>query len=96
MLNLLLIDDDKRLTELLENYLTNQGYSIQVAHDGLEGLKLFFARRPALVILDVTMPQREGWDVLARIREMSEMPVIMLTARTEEENCAAWLCAGCG
>lgn len=86
MPDLLLIDDDRSLTELLGNYLTNQGYSVQVAHDGLEGIRLFFERRPALVILDVTMPRREGWAVLARLREMSETPVIMLTARNEEEN----------
>lgn len=86
MLNLLLIDDDKRLTELLGNYLSNQGYSVQIAHDGLEGIRLFFTHHPALVILDVTMPRREGWGVLERIREMSNVPVIMLTARSEEEN----------
>lgn len=85
-LNLLLVDDDKRLTELLGSYLSSQGYQVQVAHDGLEGIRLFFAHHPALVILDVTMPQREGWSVLERIREMANTPVIMLTARNEEEN----------
>lgn len=86
MPDLLLIDDDKSLTELLGNYLTNQGYSVKSAHDGLEGIRLFFESRPALVVLDVTMPRREGWGVLERLREMSSVPVIMLTARNEEEN----------
>lgn len=86
MLDLLLIDDDKRLTELLGNYLTNQEYRVYAAHDGLEGIRLFFTHHPALVLLDVTMPYREGWGVLERIREMSDVPVIMLTARNEEEN----------
>lgn len=84
--NLLLIDDDKRLTELLGDYLSGEGYHVEVAHNGLEGIRLFFSLHPALVILDVTMPQRDGWGVLERIREMAETPVIMLTARIEEEN----------
>ena len=83
---LLLIDDDKGLTELLGNFLSNQGYHVYAANDGKEGIRLFFEYNPALVILDVTMPQRDGWEVLERIREMSEVPVIMLTARGEEEN----------
>jgi two-component system KDP operon response regulator KdpE len=83
---LLLIDDDKGLTELLGNFLNNQDYHVLAANDGKEGIRFFFEHNPALVILDVTMPQRDGWEVLERIREMSEVPVIMLTARGEEEN----------
>ncbi len=83
---LLLIDDDEGLTELLGNFLSNQGYRVLAANDGKEGVRFFFEHNPALVLLDVTMPQRDGWGVLERIREMSEVPVIMLTARGEEEN----------
>ncbi len=86
MSDLLLIDDDVALTELLSNFLRNQGYSVHVAHNGLAGARLFFNCHPDLVILDVTMPQRDGWESLERIREMSDTPVIMLTARGEEEN----------
>lgn len=86
MSDLLLIDDDAGLTELLGDFLRNQGYSVHVAHDGFSGVRSFFNCHPDLVILDVTMPQRDGWESLERIREISTTPVIMLTARGEEEN----------
>ncbi|MFQ5436645.1 MAG: response regulator transcription factor [Anaerolineae bacterium] len=86
MSKLLLIDDDAGLTELLGEFLTNQGHTIHVAHDGRAGLRSFFTHQPDLVVLDVTMPQRDGWETLERIREMSEAPVIMLTARDEESD----------
>ena len=60
MIELLLIDDDKSLTELLGAYLENQGYSIRLAHNGFEGLRALFNLQPDLVILDVTMPHRNG------------------------------------
>ena len=86
MSDLLLIDDDTGLTELLGDFLRNQGYSVHVAHDGLSGVRLFLNCHPDLIILDVTMPQRDGWESLERIRDISDTPVIMLTARGEEEN----------
>ena len=84
MPKLLLIDDDKSLTELLGSYLTDQGFSIKVAKDGSEGFRFMFNFRPDLVILDVTMPKRDGWETLKRIREVSDLPIIMLTARDDE------------
>ncbi len=86
MTDLLLIDDDDNLTELLAAYLQNQGYSVKVARNGIEGLRAMFDARPNLIILDVTMPLQDGWDILARIREVSDLPVIMLTARDEEPD----------
>ncbi len=86
MPELLLIDDDESLTELLSSFLTNQGYTIRVAHDGKAGLRTLFAHTPDLVVLDVTMPQRDGWETLERIREVSDLPVLMLTARDEESE----------
>ncbi len=86
MSKLLLIDDDQSLSELLAAYLTNQGYQVQVEQDGKAGLKTLFQDTPDLVILDVTMPLRDGWETLERIREVSELPVIMLTARDEEAD----------
>lgn len=83
---LLLIDDDRSLAELLADYLADQGYQVEVAHDGDAGLRTFFNLRPDLVILDVTMPRRDGWQTLERIRELTDTPVIMLTARNEEAN----------
>jgi DNA-binding response OmpR family regulator len=86
MAELLLIDDDQGLTELLTDYLRNQGHIVHVAEDGLAGIRQVYLSRPDLVILDVTMPQRDGWEVLERIRELSDMPVIMMTARDEESS----------
>lgn len=86
MIDLLLIDDDRALTELLGNYLRERGYNVTIAHDGAEGLRMVHATQPALVILDVSMPVRNGWFVLERIRELSNVPVLMVTAHSEEEN----------
>ncbi len=86
MSKLLLIDDDESLIGLLSDYLSNQGYAIQVAQDGMSGMREMFSSQPDLVILDVTMPKRDGWETLKRIREVSDLPVIMLTARDEEHD----------
>ncbi|HRW46445.1 MAG: response regulator transcription factor [Caldilinea sp.] len=86
MIDLLLIDDDKKLTELLGGYLSERGYNLSVANNGADGLKQFFADEPNLVVLDVSMPERSGWFVLKRIRELSSVPVIMITAHNEEED----------
>ena len=86
MAELLLIDDDQGLTDLLADYLRNQGHVVHVANDGLSGIRQVFVVKPDLVVLDVTMPMRDGWEVLERIRELSTMPVIMLTARDEEAH----------
>ncbi len=86
MASLLLIDDDAALLELLADYLREAGHVVHTAVNGDEGLKTFFSTQPELVILDVTMPRRDGWQLLERIREMASTPVIMLTARNEEVN----------
>ena len=86
MAKLLLIDDDQGLTDLLTDYLRNQGHIVHVAGDGLSGIRQVYINRPDLVILDVTMPQLDGWAVLERIRELSDLPVIMMTARDEESS----------
>ena len=86
MARLLLIDDDLSLTELLADFLTNEGHAVDVAHNGEEGLRSFYTVRPELVVVDVTMPRRDGWQTLEVIRELAPTPVIMLTARGEESN----------
>ncbi|GAB4463392.1 MAG: response regulator transcription factor [Anaerolineales bacterium] len=86
MSTILLIDDDASLTDLLAEYLREQGHAVHTASDGQKGLRAFFEQKPDLVILDVTMPKMDGWETLKRIREMSRAPVIMLTARDEEPN----------
>ena len=81
---LLLIDDDSSLAELLSAYLGRIGHQVRVASDGRMGLEAIAAAEPDLVLLDVTMPGLDGWQVLARIRALSTVPVVMLTARGDE------------
>lgn len=86
MSKILLIDDDENLSSLLGDYLSEQGHTIHSATDGQKGLRVFFDQKPDLVILDVTMPMKDGWEILKRIREVSDKPVIMLTARSDESD----------
>jgi two-component system KDP operon response regulator KdpE len=81
---LLLIDDDVTLLKALEIYMTRAGYEVFTAGNGTDGLKQLFSLRPDLVILDVMMPQMDGWEACRRIRELSTVPIIMLTARGQE------------
>lgn len=86
MPSILLIDDDTNLSNLLGEYLCGQGYIVHSASDGQTGLRAFFDQKPDLVVLDVTMPVKDGWETLKRIREMSQAPIIMLTARGDESD----------
>lgn len=84
--SILVVDDDHALCNLLSMRLTNAGYEVLVAVDGLEGLKQFFEAKPDLVILDIMMPKLDGWEVCRRIREVSSVPVLMLTAKGQERD----------
>ncbi len=83
---ILIIDDDERLTNAIALYLRRQKYEVEVANDGATGLELFVASPPDIVVLDVMMPDMDGWEVCRRIRERSSAPIIMLTARVEERD----------
>ena len=83
---ILLIDDDASLHNLLSQYLEQQGYRVLHASDGREGLRQLFEQRPDLVVLDVMMPMLDGWATLERIRELSGLPVILLTAKDAEAD----------
>jgi len=81
---ILVIDDDEKITSLLRRSLAFEGYSVTTANNGLEGLKKMLEDEPHLIILDVMMPQVDGWEVCRRVREAgSEVPVMMLTAKDE-------------
>ena len=86
MTDLLIIDDDKSLSQLLKEYLTGQGYTVRLAENGKAGLRSMYEHQPGTVILDVSMPEQDGWETLKRIREISSLPVIMLTARGDEAD----------
>jgi len=83
---LLIIDDDNRLVEAIELYLTRAGYSIVTAADGVQGMQQMYSQRPDMIILDVMMPKMDGWETCRRIREISDVPIIMLTARGQESD----------
>ena len=80
---ILVVDDDTNICELLRLYLTKEGYQVTVANDGEEGLEKFNQVKPDMVLLDVMMPGVDGWGVLRAIRQDSQTPVIMLTAKGE-------------
>jgi DNA-binding response OmpR family regulator len=83
---ILVVDDAPELTLFLERVLTQEGYEVAVANDAQEGLRQAYAFRPDLVVLDVMMPGMDGWHVLSRLREISDVPVIMLTALDSPHN----------
>jgi DNA-binding response OmpR family regulator len=80
---ILAVDDDESILALLERILTMEGYNVVTASDGKTAIEILDERQPALTILDVVMPFVNGFDVLARLREKSGQPVIMLSARGE-------------
>jgi DNA-binding response OmpR family regulator len=80
----LVIDDEPDIRTLLRALLERAGYAIEEAEDGRAGLRALYASPPDLVILDVTMPELDGWATLERIRDLSDVPVLMLTARVSE------------
>ncbi len=77
---ILIVDDDASIREIVGRVLQEEGYGIETATNGLEGLEQFYKTPPDLIILDVKMPEMDGWETLHRIREISNCPVIMLTA----------------
>ena len=83
---ILVIDDKREMTWLLQRGLEEEGYQVEVAHDGREGLRRAHDARPDLILLDVMMPEMNGWDMLRRLREFSDVPVIMVTAMGEEDD----------
>src|SRR3954454_3742509 len=93
-LRVLVVDDDEDIRLLLRELLERAGYTVDEADSGRAALRHLFANAPAIVILDVTMPEMDGYQTLERIRDLSEVPVIMLTARTQELEKVRGLSAG--
>jgi DNA-binding response OmpR family regulator len=91
---LLILDDDVALSEMLAYRLEARGFSVMVAHDGREGLRAACEAHPDLVILDVNMPEMDGFEVSRRLREVSDVPIVMMTARTGKEDVARGFEAG--
>ena len=84
---ILVVDDESRMRKLVKDFLARQGYTVLEAADGMEAMDYFYADKDiALIILDVMMPKMDGWQVCREIRMHSKVPIIMLTARSEERD----------
>ena len=85
---ILVVDDEQRMRKLIKDFLTAKGYSILEAEDGEKALKVYEENKSkiTLILLDVMMPKLDGWSVLRQIRQESKVPIIMLTARGEEQD----------
>ncbi len=91
---ILVVDDDREMTEMLAEYLGPEGFAIEVRHDGDSGLKRAAAGDCLLVVLDVMLPRVNGFEVLRRLRAVSQVPVLMLTARGDSVDRVVGLQAG--
>ncbi len=92
--SLLLVDDDVELCELLEEFFVQRGFRLETANDGRRGLSRALSGEHDLILLDVMMPELDGFEVLRQVRRQSEVPIIMLTARTTQNDRVAGLDAG--
>jgi DNA-binding response OmpR family regulator len=83
---LLIVDDDATLVKFLSEYMTGEGYDVVTAPNGAEAMRQAYREHPDLVILDVMMPGMDGWEVCARLREMSDVPIILITGKNTEAD----------
>lgn len=81
MTKVLIIDDDSSTCELLRMFLENEGYEVRTAHDGVDGITAFRMYEPDVVLLDIMLPKKDGWQVCREIREHSNKPLIMISAK---------------
>lgn len=81
-----MIDDDPTLRQLVTSTLQQEGFQVLAASDGQEGLRQMYAGHPDLIVLDVKMPTMDGWTVCQRVREVSNIPILMLTAQSDPEE----------
>jgi DNA-binding response OmpR family regulator len=86
-LKILVVDDESRMRKLVKDFLTKKGYLVVEAADGEEAVDIFFSQNDiSLIILDVMMPKMDGWETCREIRKFSKVPIIMLTAKSEEQD----------
>jgi two-component system, OmpR family, alkaline phosphatase synthesis response regulator PhoP len=83
-ITILLVDDEKKITELARLYLENEGFRVSAVHDGQSALQAFQLEQPGLIVLDLMLPLLDGYEVCRRIRAQSDVPILMLTARDED------------
>ena len=83
MKKILVVDDEKRIVEIIKAYLNKEGYNVMTAYDGEEALNAAATYKPDLIVLDLMLPKVSGWDVCRELRKTSDVPIIMVTARDE-------------
>ena len=86
MINILVCDDDKDIVDAIEIYLSQEGYRVLKAYDGLEAIKMLQEHEIHLILIDIMMPKMDGWETCREIRQYSKVPIIMLTARGGEND----------
>mgnify|MGYP000265932541 CR=1 FL=1 len=82
----LIVEDDRNIADLLRLYLEKEGYEVAIAYTGIQGVEKFREVQPSLILLDVMLPEMDGWGVCRTIRAESKVPIIMLTAKGETED----------
>ena len=80
---MLIVDDDTNICDLLKRYFENDGYSVKIANNGADGVSFFKIYDPDIVLLDIMLPKKDGWQVCREIREISSKPIIMVTAKSD-------------
>ena len=86
-IKILVVDDESRMRKLVRDFLEREGFQVLEAGDGLEAMEVFYADKDiSLLILDVMMPKMDGWQVCREVRQSSKVPIIILTARSEERD----------
>ena len=86
-LKILVVDDESRMRKLVKDFLVKNNYAVVEAENGSQALDIFYEQKDiALIILDVMMPKMDGWEVCREIRQYSKVPVIMLTAKSDERD----------
>ena len=85
-MKILIVEDEERIRKVVRSFLVKNGYIVREAADGEEGLDLFYEWNPDLVLLDVMMPKKDGYEVCRAVREEKSTPILMLTAKTQEED----------
>ncbi len=93
-IKILVIEDEEKLSDVVKSYLENSGYSVRTAYNGKEALKMFDQVNPSLIILDLMLPDVSGEEICRTIRRKSTVPIVMLTAKVEEEDIIAGLDIG--
>ena len=84
--NILVVEDDKNISDLIHMYLVKEGFDVRIAGDGGKALEEFQKKEPDLILLDIMLPVMDGWAVCAKVRETSKVPIIMLTAKSEDAD----------